>query len=104
MDEYGNAGSVAFIERIKHPISVARHVMEKTPHVMHAQPGRQRVRLGCARRSMRLGAARSRDTDRRAPPRRRLDAAGRRVHLGAAFGVTRRARRVVSSPSLTVSW
>ena len=30
MDEYGNAGSVAFLERIKHPISVARRVMEKT--------------------------------------------------------------------------
>ncbi len=34
MDEQGRAGSVAFLERIKHPISVARMVMEKTPHVM----------------------------------------------------------------------
>jgi len=34
MDEHGNAGSVAFLEDIKHPISVARAVMEKTPHVM----------------------------------------------------------------------
>ena len=34
MDEKGNAGSVAFLEHIKHPISVARLVMEKTPHVM----------------------------------------------------------------------
>ncbi len=33
MDEYANCGSVAFLERIKHPISVARRVMEKTPHV-----------------------------------------------------------------------
>jgi N4-(beta-N-acetylglucosaminyl)-L-asparaginase len=41
MDEYGNAGSVAFIERIKHPISVARRVMEKTPHVMLAGSGAQ---------------------------------------------------------------
>ena len=34
MDEKGDAGSVAFLEGIKHPISVARLVMEKTPHVM----------------------------------------------------------------------
>ncbi len=34
MDEFFNCGSVAFLERIKHPISVARRVMEKTPHVM----------------------------------------------------------------------
>ena len=29
MDEFANCGSVAFLERIKHPISVARRVMEK---------------------------------------------------------------------------
>lgn len=34
MDEFYNCGSVAFLEHIKHPISVARMVMEKTPHVM----------------------------------------------------------------------
>jgi N4-(beta-N-acetylglucosaminyl)-L-asparaginase len=34
MDENGNCGSVAFLEHIVHPISVARAVMEKTPHVM----------------------------------------------------------------------
>ena len=34
MDENANIGSVACIEHIKHPISVARAVMEKTPHVM----------------------------------------------------------------------
>ncbi|MCO4291488.1 N(4)-(beta-N-acetylglucosaminyl)-L-asparaginase [Solitalea sp. MAHUQ-68] len=34
MDEHGNAGSVAALEHIIHPISVARLVMEKTPHVM----------------------------------------------------------------------
>lgn len=34
MDELANCGSVAFLERIKHPVSVARRVMEKTPHVM----------------------------------------------------------------------
>ena len=34
MDEKANCGSVAFLEHIKHPISVARKVMETTPHVM----------------------------------------------------------------------
>mgnify|MGYP000026339367 FL=1 len=41
MDEQGNCGSVAFLERIKHPISVARRVMEKTPHVMLVGSGAQ---------------------------------------------------------------
>jgi N4-(beta-N-acetylglucosaminyl)-L-asparaginase len=34
MDEAGNCGAVAGIEHIAHPISVARAVMEKTPHVL----------------------------------------------------------------------
>jgi N4-(beta-N-acetylglucosaminyl)-L-asparaginase len=34
MDEFSNCGSVACLEHIVHPISVARKVMEKTPHVM----------------------------------------------------------------------
>jgi N4-(beta-N-acetylglucosaminyl)-L-asparaginase len=34
IDEFSNIGSVACLEHIKHPISVARAVMEKTPHVM----------------------------------------------------------------------
>lgn len=34
MDHAMNIGSVACLEYIKHPISVARAVMEKTPHVM----------------------------------------------------------------------
>lgn len=34
MDENANIGSVAALQNIKHPISVARAVMEKTPHVM----------------------------------------------------------------------
>lgn len=41
MDEHANCGSVAFLERIKHPISVARRVMEKTPHVMLVGAGAQ---------------------------------------------------------------
>jgi N4-(beta-N-acetylglucosaminyl)-L-asparaginase len=39
MDEFSNIGSVACLEHIKHPISVARAVMEKTPHVMLAGKG-----------------------------------------------------------------
>ena len=39
MDEKGNAGSVTFLEHIKHPISVARAIMEKTPHVMLSGEG-----------------------------------------------------------------
>lgn len=41
MDEHSNCGSVAFLERIKHPIAVARRVMEKTPHVMLVGSGAQ---------------------------------------------------------------
>ena len=33
MDEKGGCGAVMFLEGIKHPIKVARLVMEKTPHV-----------------------------------------------------------------------
>lgn len=34
MDENSNIGAVGCLEHIKHPISVARAVMEKSPHVM----------------------------------------------------------------------
>jgi len=34
MDEHGGIGAVAGLEHIAHPISVARRVMEKTPHVL----------------------------------------------------------------------
>ncbi|HIC51885.1 MAG TPA: glycosylasparaginase, partial [Candidatus Marinimicrobia bacterium] len=34
MDSQGNAGSVAYLQDIKHPVSVARKVMELTDHVM----------------------------------------------------------------------
>ena len=34
MNHEGKAGSVCALENIKHPISVARRVMEKTPHVI----------------------------------------------------------------------
>ncbi|MEO5643611.1 MAG: N(4)-(beta-N-acetylglucosaminyl)-L-asparaginase, partial [Bacteroidia bacterium] len=34
MNEKDEAGSVAFVQGIEHPVSLARAVMEKTPHVM----------------------------------------------------------------------
>ncbi len=39
MDEEGNCGSVGFLQHIKNPVSVARLVMEKTPHIMLAGEG-----------------------------------------------------------------
>lgn len=45
MDENYNCGSVAFLERVKHPISVARRVMEKTPHVMLVGVGAQQFAI-----------------------------------------------------------
>lgn len=41
MDHHFNCGSVAGLERIKNPISVARRVMEDTPHVMFVGDGAQ---------------------------------------------------------------
>src|SRR3954469_3135207 len=39
MDEHYNCGSVMCLEHIVHPISVARLVMEKTPHVVLVADG-----------------------------------------------------------------
>jgi N4-(beta-N-acetylglucosaminyl)-L-asparaginase len=39
MDETGNAGSVCYLKNILHPISVARKVMDETPHVILAGDG-----------------------------------------------------------------
>ena len=39
MDHKGGCGSVVFMQHIKHPISVARMVMEKTKHVLLAGDG-----------------------------------------------------------------
>jgi N4-(beta-N-acetylglucosaminyl)-L-asparaginase len=39
MNEKSDAGAVCFLENIVHPISVARKVMEETPHVMLAGAG-----------------------------------------------------------------
>jgi N4-(beta-N-acetylglucosaminyl)-L-asparaginase len=46
MDHEGNAGSVSFLQDIMHPISVARKVMEKTPHVMLVGEGAKKFALG----------------------------------------------------------
>lgn len=45
MDHNGNCGGVAFLQRIKHPVSVARKVMEKTPHVLLVGAGAQKFAL-----------------------------------------------------------
>lgn len=45
MDEHANIGAVAGLERIKHPVSVARKVMEKTPHVILVGAGAQQFAL-----------------------------------------------------------
>ena len=37
----GDCGSVAFVERVRHPISLARMVMERTPHVLMVGAGAQ---------------------------------------------------------------
>lgn len=45
MNENGDCGAVACLEEILHPVSVARMVMEKTPHVMLVGEGAQQFAL-----------------------------------------------------------
>jgi len=45
MDEKGNCGSVMCLEHIMHPISVAKLVMEKTPHIILVGEGALRFAL-----------------------------------------------------------
>ena len=45
MDSQGNAGSVAYLQDIKHPVSVARKVMELTEHVMLVGQGAKRFAI-----------------------------------------------------------
>lgn len=45
MNAAGDCGSVCFLQDIKHPISVARKVMEETPHVMLAGAGARQFAL-----------------------------------------------------------
>lgn len=42
MDKESNCGSVVYLQNIVHPISVARKVMEETPHVMLAGKGAEK--------------------------------------------------------------
>jgi N4-(beta-N-acetylglucosaminyl)-L-asparaginase len=42
MDGNGDCGAVSFLERIKHPVSVARKVMEMTPHILLSGEGAQK--------------------------------------------------------------
>jgi isoaspartyl peptidase/L-asparaginase-like protein (Ntn-hydrolase superfamily) len=44
-DHDGRAGAVAFLQDIEHPISVARAIMERTPHLMLVGEGAQRWAL-----------------------------------------------------------
>ena len=45
MDGNGDCGAVSFLERIKHPVSVARKVMETTPHILLSGEGAQKFAL-----------------------------------------------------------
>lgn len=45
MDHLSNCGAVAGLERIKHPISVARKLMENTPHVLLVGDGAQQFAI-----------------------------------------------------------
>lgn len=45
MDERSRCGAVAYLEGIKHPISVARTIMENTPHVMLVGSGARQFAL-----------------------------------------------------------
>lgn len=54
MDGDGRCGSVAALQDIAHPVSVARRVMEKTPHVMLVGEGAQQfaVQQGFAKQKL----------------------------------------------------
>ena len=41
MDHKSNCGSVSFLQEIKHPIAVAKKVLQETPHVMLSGKGAQ---------------------------------------------------------------
>ncbi len=54
MDEKGNCGSVCFLKNFMHPISVARKVMDESPHVMMAGIGAQEFALSKGFKKMNL--------------------------------------------------
>lgn len=45
MDEHANCGAVGGIEQIKHAVSVARKIMETTPHIMLVGEGAQQFAI-----------------------------------------------------------
>jgi len=45
MNEQGNCGAVVFLQNITHAVSVARRVMEDTPHVMLAGKGAEKFAI-----------------------------------------------------------
>ncbi len=45
MDGDGDCGAVSYLERIEHPVSVARKVMETTPHVLLSGEGAQKFAI-----------------------------------------------------------
>ncbi|MEO5649803.1 MAG: N(4)-(beta-N-acetylglucosaminyl)-L-asparaginase [Ginsengibacter sp.] len=45
MDEHANCGAVGGLEQIKHPVSVARKIMESTPHILMVGQGAQQFAL-----------------------------------------------------------
>jgi N4-(beta-N-acetylglucosaminyl)-L-asparaginase len=45
MDEHANCGAVAGLEQIKHPVAVARKVMERTPHILLVGNGAQQFAI-----------------------------------------------------------
>jgi N4-(beta-N-acetylglucosaminyl)-L-asparaginase len=45
MDEHANCGAVAGLEQILHPVSVARKIMETTPHVLLVGQGAQQFAI-----------------------------------------------------------
>ncbi len=61
MDGDGRCGAVAAIEDIEHPVSVARAVMERTPHVLLAGEGAQQfaVSQGFPKKPLLTDAART---------------------------------------------
>ena len=59
MDENANCGAVLCLEHIVHPISVARKVMEKTPHVMLSGEGALQFALANGFKKERLLTAES---------------------------------------------
>lgn len=54
MDEKGNCGSVVYVQHIVHVVSVARKVMEETPHVLLAGDGAEQfaVEMGFKKESL----------------------------------------------------